>query len=195
MNDKVRFDERRSEAWRAAIVEHARTSSASGRGGRRALIVALVVAAVAVSGGGVAFALSAHLQQPAVVASTTPTPIERDTPNVTLTPAPTPSEDSTAIARQNAEQACRALASALDSNGNILSADAWLAALDSAGQSAAVAAKLSSSFAGLDTAVSTLSQTQLPGPSATDSEKNAYWDAYLPVATECSSLGVVLPTD
>ncbi|MBN9632489.1 MAG: hypothetical protein J0I18_18095 [Actinobacteria bacterium] len=195
MNDNVRFDQRRSEAWRAGIVEHAMTSSARDRGGRRALIVALVVAALAVSGGGVAFALSAHLQQPAVVASATPTPIERDTPSVTFTPTPSPSENSAATARQNAEQACRSLASALDSNGNIVSAEAWSAALESARQSAAAAAEGSRSFAGLDTDVSKLSQTALPGPSATDAEKNAYFDAYRPVAGECSSLGVALPSD
>lgn len=195
MNDKVRFDERRSEAWRAAIVEHARNDSASSRGGRRALIVALVVAALAVSGGGVAFALSAQLQRPAVVVSATPTPIERDTPSVTFTPTPTPSEDSAAIARQDAEHACRSLTSALDSNGNILSPEAWSAALESARRSAATAAERSPSFAGLAADVSKLSQTALPGPSATDAEKNAYFDSYLPVAGECSSLGVVLPTD
>ena len=197
MNDNVRFDEGRSEAWRAAIVEHASNGGARGRGGRRTLIVALVVAAVAVSGGGVAYALSAHLQQPAIIAPTTPTPtpIERDTPSVTFTPTPTPTRDSTAIAQEHAEQACRSLASALDGNGNIQSADAWSAALESAQQSAAEAAAESPAFAGFDAHVSTLSQTALPGPSATDAEKNAYFDAYAPVAGECSSLGVPLPAD
>jgi len=200
MNDDLQFDERRSEAWRAAIVEHAR-SGGRRSGPKRAVIVGLVFAAVAVSGGGVAFALSAHVEHAAVVASSTPTPIERDTPSFTFTPTPTPTptpeptEDPELIARRDAEQACTSLSSALDGNGNILSADAWSAALESAQRSATAAAEQSPSFAAFEADVSTLQRTPLPGPSATDAEKNEYFDAYLPVASGCWPLGVHLPTD
>lgn len=199
MNDNIRFDQRRSEVWRAAIVDHASRGGARGRSARRALVVGLVIAALAASGGGVAFALSAHPPESAVVVSASPTPFERDAPRVTSAPTTTPtppaSEEPEAVAHQDAVQACGSLTAALDGDGNIVSAEVWSAALESASRSAAAAAQGSSSFAGLDTAVSTLSQTPLPGPSATDSEKDAYSDAYLPVATACSALGVVLPTD
>jgi hypothetical protein len=198
MNDDLQFDERRSEAWRAAIVEHAR-SGGRRSGPKRAVIVGLVFAAVAVSGGGVAFALSAHVEQASVVASSTPTPIERDTPSFTFTPTPTPTpeptEDPELIARRDAVQACTSLSSALDGNGNILSADAWSAALESAQRSATAAAEQSPSFAAFEADVSTLQRTPLPGPSATDAEKNAYFNAYLPVASGCWPLGVHLSTD
>lgn len=90
MNDDVRFDDHRSAAWRNAIVEHARTGDARGPRKRLALI-ALIIAALGLSGGGVAYALSARMLQPSIVVSTsTAPPIERETPNVTLTPTPTP---------------------------------------------------------------------------------------------------------
>lgn len=80
------FDPRRKAAIRDLIVTTAATQRA-GRGRKRtAFVVTLVLLAVGISGGGVAYALSTGLLDPAPVTSATPTPV----PTPTETPAPTP---------------------------------------------------------------------------------------------------------
>lgn len=97
MNDETRFDDRRSAAWRDAIVETARADLASGRSNRKRVwaIIGLVIAALLVSGGGVAYALNLPILtgRTALETSTptsTPTISERDTPTV-VPPPPVPS--------------------------------------------------------------------------------------------------------
>jgi hypothetical protein len=197
MSDRIRFDDHRSAAWRDAIVETARADRARGGGAHKrvALIVGLVIATLLASGGGVAYALSTHLLIPAASPTNSPRPIESETPSATSTPSASPTEDAVVIARGYAERACEALQSALDSNGNIVSNDAWAAALASAQDIAAAAAKLEPARASLATNLKVLAQTPVPDASATDAEKNGYSDAYLPVATDCWSVDVQLPTD
>ena len=104
MNDNTRFDEHRSAAWREAIVQSASRDRAGRSTKRVALVVALVLAAVAVSGGSIAYAVNLGLllppTQPAI---SSPTPIERDTPSVTDAPTPTPTQSpmSTTVPRLN----------------------------------------------------------------------------------------------
>jgi hypothetical protein len=98
MNDDIRFDRGRSAAWRNAIVENARADRAGRTSTRKhvALIVGLVIAALLVSGGGVAYALSTHLLTPATAPVVhTATPEVRDTESPSVTPAPTPTPTET----------------------------------------------------------------------------------------------------
>jgi len=193
MSEDLGFDERRSAAWRIAIVETARASRAPAdtRHKRIALTVAVSIVALLLSSGGVAYALGMRLLPPLVAPSPTPTSVESPTP----TPTPEPTEDPVVVSRSSAEQACEAVYAALDANGNVISSDIWSTSLTSAAELAQMAAGLDSSWAGLAESMGELARTPLPGPSATDAEKNDYFNAYLPVATECSALGVTLPTD
>jgi hypothetical protein len=93
MNDDIRFDRGRSAAWRDAIVENARAERARGGHTRRraGVIVGLVIAALLISGGGVAYALSGNLAPlPAAPTTNTATPDVRDTEAPSVTPAPAP---------------------------------------------------------------------------------------------------------
>lgn len=90
------FDPRRKAAIRDLIVTTAATQRA-GRGRKRtAFVVTLVLLAVGISGGGVAYALSTGILDPAPVASPTPAPTPTPTPTVTPTPTPTPTPTSMA---------------------------------------------------------------------------------------------------
>lgn len=198
MNDDTRFDEIRSAAWRAAVVDAARADAS--RGGRRrriSLLVGAIVAALVVSGGGFAYALSATVLKPAPASTSSAAPIERETPSVTSSPVPSPppTQDPAADAREQVHQACQLLTSALDSDGNIVSADAWAASLASGRQLADSAAGSDPAWASFASHLTALSETALPGPDATDAEKNSYFDAYLPVASDCTTIGVPLGTD
>ncbi|MGH1526443.1 hypothetical protein ACRAWC_21440 [Leifsonia sp. L25] len=102
------FDPRRKAAIRELVVTHAagHPSPASGRK-RTALVAALVVLALAISGGSVAYALGTGLlgEQPA--ATVTPTP----TPTSTPTPSPTPTPTTTIVPGQaDATRGCEQLA-------------------------------------------------------------------------------------
>ncbi|GIT78911.1 hypothetical protein LLS1_05800 [Leifsonia sp. LS1] len=89
------FDPRRKAAIRDLIVTTAATQRA-GRGRKRtAFVVTLVLLAVGISGGGVAYALSTGLLDPVPVASPTPTLVPTPTPTETPTPTPTPTPTST----------------------------------------------------------------------------------------------------
>ena len=93
MNDDIRFDRGRSAAWRDAIVENARADRARGGRPRRkaGLMIGLVIAALLVSGGGVAYALSGNLAPlPVAPPTDTATPDVRDTEAPSVTPAPAP---------------------------------------------------------------------------------------------------------
>lgn len=111
--DDPQFDDRRSAAWRDAIVESARADLARGGHGRKHVwtVVGLVIAALVVSGSGVAYALSTTIlsdrSAPATsTATATPTPEERDTPTVIPAPVtPTASPDDP-IDALGAWQAC-----------------------------------------------------------------------------------------
>lgn len=111
MNDDERFDEGRSAAWRRAVVETARRDQTRAGGRNRVgMVVGLVVAALVVSGGGVAYALNSNLLESAPLATASPTPIQRETPSVTSAPTPPPTSVPTAdVGRQNAIEACTAL--------------------------------------------------------------------------------------
>ncbi|KRC46894.1 hypothetical protein ASE16_15995 [Leifsonia sp. Root227] len=115
MNDDIRFDDRRSAAWRDAIVETARADQASGGSRKRVwTVIALVIAALIVSGGGVAYALSASVRiGPSTVdvstATATPTVNDRETPTVVPPPpvhSPSPDDPIDAL---GAWQACEAI--------------------------------------------------------------------------------------
>jgi len=83
------FDPRRKAAIRELIVTTA-ASQRAGRGRKRtAFVVTLVLLAVGISGGGVAYALSSGLLDPAPVTSPTPTLVPTPTPTETPTPTPT----------------------------------------------------------------------------------------------------------
>lgn len=92
MNGEPTFDPRRKAAIRELVV----TTAADGRYGRArrrtALVVTLVVLALGISGGGVAYALGTGILAPAPTASPTPiaTPTETPTPTPAATPTPTP---------------------------------------------------------------------------------------------------------
>ena len=92
MNGEPTFDPRRKAAIRELIV----TTAAEGRYGRvrkhTALVVALVLVALGISGGSVAYALGTGILAPAPSASPTPisTPTETATPTPTPTPTPAP---------------------------------------------------------------------------------------------------------
>ena len=104
MNDKPVFDPDRDRAFRAMIVENARAESTRpSLRARASLLIGLVVAAVLVSIGGVAVALTGVWEAPvaAPVVTATPTPTETPTPTPTPTlapaPAPEPSPDETDV--------------------------------------------------------------------------------------------------
>lgn len=110
MSDGNRFDEQRSAAWRRTIVETARTDgSRRGTRGRVSIVVGLVVAALVVSGGGVAYALSVGVLKAATVETNSPTPLQRDTPGVIVPPTPTSSPSAGATGRDDAVEACTLL--------------------------------------------------------------------------------------
>lgn len=89
MNDKPVFDPDRDRAFRAMIVENARAEkSRPSLRARATLLIGLVLAAVLVSGGGVAMALTGIIWIPVAA----PAPVE--TPSATPTPTPTPTATS-----------------------------------------------------------------------------------------------------
>ncbi|MGO4301439.1 hypothetical protein [Leifsonia sp. RAF41] len=95
MNDEPTFDPRRKAAIRDLVVTNAAANPGRAGGRKRtALIVTLVLLAVSISGGTVAYALSNGLLEPAPVvtatATPTPTPTATLTPTPTATPTPTP---------------------------------------------------------------------------------------------------------
>lgn len=86
MNDKPVIDPARDRAFRAMIVEHARAERARpSLRSRASLLIGLVVAALLLSGGGVAVALSGVLPGPVAA----PAPVETAPPTPTRTPTPT----------------------------------------------------------------------------------------------------------
>jgi hypothetical protein len=95
MNDEPTFDPRRKAAIRNLVVTNA--AAHPGRAGgrkRTALIVTLVLLAVSISGGSVAYALGTGLLDPTPVAAPTqtPTPMQTETDTPTPTPTPTPTQ-------------------------------------------------------------------------------------------------------
>ena len=100
MNDEPTFDPRRRAAIRDLIVANAEANPGRASGRKRtALIAMLVVLAVSISGGTVAYALGTGLidLQPVAVPSATPTPTP--TPTVTPTPTATPPDTGTSPVR------------------------------------------------------------------------------------------------
>lgn len=100
MNDKPVIDPARDRAFRAMIVENARAGSARpSLRGRASLLIGLVVAALLVSGGGVALAVTGVLpgpvSAPAPVETATVTPTPTPTPTPTTVPAPPPEREPT----------------------------------------------------------------------------------------------------
>jgi hypothetical protein len=96
MTDKPSFDPLRSRNVRSMLVSEAEggSSSRAGLSKRIALLVSLIVAALLVSTGGVALALTGRIPfiaQPVPTATSTPTPTVTPTP----TPTPTPTETQT----------------------------------------------------------------------------------------------------
>jgi hypothetical protein len=100
MTEQPTFDPRRSHNIRSMLVSEARIDNQ--RGGslakRSALLVSLVVAALLLSGGGVALALTGNIpflphQEPSPISSASPVPSETPTPSPTPTPTPTPTID------------------------------------------------------------------------------------------------------
>ncbi|MDY0912575.1 hypothetical protein [Rathayibacter festucae] len=90
MNDKPVIDPARDRAFRAMVVETARAENAARSPRARAsLLVGLVLAALLVSGGGVAVALSGIIPDPLSVPVPSSTPTPSPTPEST-TPAPAP---------------------------------------------------------------------------------------------------------
>ncbi|MFF2053660.1 hypothetical protein ACFVU2_18805 [Leifsonia sp. NPDC058194] len=87
------FDPRRKAAIRELIVQNAATHGRVLGRKRTAFVVTLVLLAVGISGGGVAYALGTGLLETAPVASPTPTPIP--TPAETPTPTAPPTATST----------------------------------------------------------------------------------------------------
>jgi hypothetical protein len=90
MTPNTEFDRRRSAAVRELIVTTAAEGRAPRAHKRAALLVSLIIAALVVSGGGVAYALGMRfIPSPAVTATATPTPSETPAPSQppTTTPA------------------------------------------------------------------------------------------------------------
>jgi hypothetical protein len=88
MSPNTEFDGRRSAAMRELIVSTAKKGDAPRAHKRVALLVSLIIAALLVSGGGVAYALGIRfVPAPAVTASSTPTPTPTPTPPPTTAPA------------------------------------------------------------------------------------------------------------
>ena len=89
MNGEPTFDPRRKAAIRDLVV----TTAADGRYGRArkrtALVVTLVLVALGISGGSVAYALGTGILAPASAPAPTPTPSPTDTATPTPTPTPT----------------------------------------------------------------------------------------------------------
>ncbi|WP_244259285.1 hypothetical protein [Rathayibacter sp. VKM Ac-2759] len=103
MNDKPVLDPDRDRAIRAMIVETARAEkSRPSLRTRASLLIGLVLAALLVSGGGVAMALTGIIQipvaAPAPVETPTATPTPTPTPTPTTTPAPPPAPEPTPAA-------------------------------------------------------------------------------------------------
>lgn len=90
MSTEPTFDPRRKAAIRDLVVTHAAATQPGTARKRTALIVALVLLAVSISGGTVAYALGTGLLDPAPVATATPTPTPTPTPTETPTPTSTP---------------------------------------------------------------------------------------------------------
>ncbi|MFJ3490831.1 hypothetical protein [Leifsonia aquatica] len=84
------FDPRRKAAIRDLVVQNAASRGRVLGRKRTAFVVTLVLLAVGISGGGVAYALGTGLIDPAPVASPTPTPTPTPTSTPTETPTPTP---------------------------------------------------------------------------------------------------------
>lgn len=83
------FDPRRKAAIRELIVTTAAATGASRGRKRTAFVVTLVLLAVGISGGGIAYALGSGLLDPLPVPSPTPTVTSSPAPSQTPTPAPT----------------------------------------------------------------------------------------------------------
>lgn len=91
MSNEPTFDPRRKAAIRDLVIANA--AAHPGRSGgrkRTALIVTLVLLAVSISGGTVAYALGTGLLDPAPIVAATVTATPTPTPTPTLTPTPTP---------------------------------------------------------------------------------------------------------
>lgn len=136
--------------------------------------------------------------QPVPVATSTPS--STPTPSTTPTTAPTstpPVDEATirAEARAEAAQACTTIAAALDENGNSTDEPVWHAALLDAHNLVQQAADSDAAWAEMSTHIATLIETPSAEPDGTPEQKNNYFYAYLPVATDCSALDVPLPTD
>ncbi|SMH30680.1 hypothetical protein SAMN06295885_0464 [Rathayibacter oskolensis] len=105
MNDKPVLDPDRDRAIRAMIVETARAENARpSLRARASLLIGLVLAALLLSGGGVAMALTGIIQipvaapAPAETSSATPTPTPTPTPTTAPEPpAPEPTPTPTAV--------------------------------------------------------------------------------------------------
>lgn len=90
MNEPT-FDPRRKAAIRHLVVANAEAHPGRAGGRKRtALIATLVVLALSISGGTVAYALGTGLLDPAPVTAPTATPTVTETPTATPTPTPTP---------------------------------------------------------------------------------------------------------
>ncbi|WP_374009366.1 hypothetical protein [Leifsonia sp. LS-T14] len=104
MNDEPTFDPRRKAAIRDLVVSNA--AAHPGRAGgrkRTALVVTLVLLAVSISGGGVAYALGTGLLDPKPVAAPTETPTPTPTPTATPAPTSTPTPTATAPVQDPAD--------------------------------------------------------------------------------------------
>jgi len=104
MNDEPTFDPRRKAAIRDLVVANA--AAHPGRAGgrkRTALVATLVVLALTISGGTVAYALGTGLLDPTPVAAPSPTPTPVETPTPSPTPAPTPTPSPTTPAEDPAD--------------------------------------------------------------------------------------------
>ncbi|MEV8213138.1 hypothetical protein [Leifsonia sp. NPDC077715] len=117
MNDEPTFDPRRKAAIRDLVVTNA--AAHPGRAGgrkRTALVATLVVLALTISGGSVAYALGTGLLDPTPVAAPSPTP----TPTVTETATSTPTTTGTAVVAGESEavEACTLLNQLFMSSGS-----------------------------------------------------------------------------
>jgi len=102
MTEQPTFDPRRSRNIRAMLVSEAENDVRSGNGlaKRATLLVSLIVAALLLSSGGVALALTGNIpflpqQAPPPLSSPSPVPSETPTFPTTPTPAPTPTPTAT----------------------------------------------------------------------------------------------------
>ncbi|MFF1572617.1 hypothetical protein ACFVWR_07720 [Leifsonia sp. NPDC058292] len=90
MNQEPTFDPGRKDAIRLLVVTTARNNPSRQGRKRATLLVVLVLFALGISGGTVAYALGAGILIPAPVATETPTAPPVSTPTATPTPTPTP---------------------------------------------------------------------------------------------------------